>query len=233
MESNWLSGVSRRFSMSVLVVGSLLAVFSALDANASPQYLDPVDSGWYRSRPSGIDHISTNRNFLVGDLTDGTTYRNFFVFDLSGVVGPITSATFTALVSDNLGVTNPAGTFETWTLFDVTTGISVVTAGSSPTTTYQDLGSGTILGSMSFSTADRGRPVGFDFNAAGLAQLNSAIGGQWAFGGAVTTLDDPARSESIFHASGLDSLARLSINVPEPSTLLAAVGLPLLFRRLR
>ena len=75
--------------------------------------------------------------------------------------------------------------------------------------------------------------VGFDFNAAALAQMNSAIGGQWAFGGAVTTLDNPSRAENIFGGSG-SSPARLAINAPEPSTLvLAAVGLPMVLRRRR
>jgi hypothetical protein len=212
-----------------LIAFAMAAVASCPACYAIPQSFSPIDSGWYRSRPSGIDHIPSNRNFLVGDLTDGTTYRDFFVFDLSALQHPVTSAMFSAVVSDDLGVTNPAGTFETWTLFDVTTDIAVLTSGSSPTATYQDLGSGTVLGTMTYSTADRGHGVSFEFNSAALAQLNSTSG-LWAFGGAVTTLDNASRSESIFHDSGVDSMAQLTINLPEPSTLLLCIltmsGLP-------
>jgi hypothetical protein len=98
-------------------------------------------------------------------------------------------------------------------------------SGSTRAATFQDLGSGLIYGSLQFSSAVLGTTVTVDLNDAALADLNLA-GDLWAFGGAVTSRDSGA--ECLFHGSGIRSMPRLLITIPEPTAMVLAVSALLL-----
>ncbi len=213
-------GVCRK--MSVLIramtsVGAIAAMSPTPMVAATTQVVAAFDTGWYEQQEGQfVLHLPENRNFVAGDANTPREWRSFFVFDLSAVHAPIQSAAFKAFVQpDGIGVSGQ-GQVETWTLFDVTTSIDDLLLGTSPNQTFQDLGSGAVLGSLNFSAAQRGTTVTVQLNSLAIDQLNAA-GGRWAMGGAVTTRGPEA--ECIFHGSGEHSLARLEIVVSEPAGL--------------
>jgi RHS repeat-associated protein len=157
--------------------------------------LTATNSGWWDN--TGY-HSSTNPNYVVGTYNT-TQYHNFLVFDLTGVTNHVTAA--------SLQLTNPAGGYlgdatETYTLFDVSTPISSLTAsGSGQVGIFNDLGSGTSYGSRVVSAAANGTTIEIALNAAGVAAINAAAGGKIALGGALTGLQftNPAQ---LFRSSG-------------------------------
>ena len=208
-------------------------------SHAATITLNFVDSGWWEN--TGF-HIPSIQNYIAGEsfrpFAGFRTFRNFFVFDLSGVTDPIVGAT--------LRLFNPAGGFasldptETYTLFDVSTPIASLTAGGAGMVSiHTDLGSGTQYGSQIVSAADNGAIVNISLNGNALTALNGASG-LFAIGGAVTTLVSPLDLELIFGITGSSTDVRHLVVetlpgpspgvIPEPSTvLLLGSGLAGLF----
>jgi hypothetical protein len=155
------------------------------------QTLSAVDSGWYEYNPSAIPvptyiHNPSSTNYIAGDLS-GMEYRDFFVFDLSGVSGTIVNAA--------LDIENPPGGYvsadgsETWTVYDVNvTSIANLVGAIDNATSFNDIGSGTSYGSANVVWTGVTTPVNVNLNASAVSALNSAIGGQFALGGRVTTI---------------------------------------------
>lgn len=189
-------------------------------------------SGWWAE--NGF-HQSSISNYVAGSFSPpppagNGKVNNFFVFDLTGVSGTITSAQLKLYNPDTEpnnpnsgpGYTSPDPT-ETYMVFDVSTPISnLIANGSGQVGIYNDLGSGTSYGSILMSTADNGKIVVIDLNANALAYLNSNLGGLVAFGGAVTTLGNAPMSEFVFgYTNDLSYTRQLVLNpVPEPTTML-------------
>ncbi len=121
-------------------------------ASAATTTLSEVDRGWYDS--TGY-HLTGNTNYYVGEgsIYEEPTageYRNWFVFDLSGISDTILSAT---LRLENTSYDSPDST-ETYTLFDITTSLSSLTGGSGGVSAFNDLGGGTSYGFQTVSSAD-------------------------------------------------------------------------------
>ncbi|WIT10463.1 PEP-CTERM sorting domain-containing protein [Paucibacter sediminis] len=194
-----------------------LQALALTTAQAAVVTLDAIDSGWW-NLASG--HDSDNRNYAAGP---NDLFRNFFVFDLAGVAGSISSAT---LRLENGSISSGTVDFET---FDVTTSIATLrsdtSGGAIADSVWADLGSGVLFGAT---------PVGIDstisdvtLNASALASLNASAGNLWAIGGRVATIDGYA----FFSTSGRREVQQLVLeinanNVPEPATLgLVVLGL--------
>lgn len=189
-----------------------------------------VGAGWFSNTG---EHIEFNDNYAVGGGLDGYTRNNFFLFDLSGVSGSITSAM--------LRVYNPAAPAspgfpygytssdptENYAVFDVSTPFVELEAGYEIGSLvgqgiFSDLGSGQNFGMTAVSLADNGKFVEITLNASGLAALN-ATDGVFVVGGALTTLDGLVNKESLFasaflHTVGPNVPQLLVSSVPEPST---------------
>ena len=88
-------------------------LFVGIAANAAIVTLKAVDSGWYSDFGQ---HFEWNPNYAEG-FDSNNQLRNFFVFDLSSVVGTISDATLHL----NSGA---VGGIDTYSLFDVSTDIS-------------------------------------------------------------------------------------------------------------
>ena len=149
-------------------------------------------SGWYAAwNPGATDpQLDTNakpnslQNYVAWN--DGYIVNNFFVFDLAGVTGPIISPSELNLLIPAQGVYAPNGSL-TYTLFDVSTPVSDLLAGVPSSSILDDLGSGISFGSAVVTESDNGTVFVVSFNQAGIAALNSSLGGLFAIGGSITS----------------------------------------------
>jgi hypothetical protein len=212
-----------------LLFGALSFALS-LGAQAN-MTLHAVGAGWFSNTG---EHIEFNDNYAVGGGMDGYTRNNFFLFDLSGVNGSITSAMLRvynpaapATPGFPYGYTSSDPT-ENYALFDVSTPFEELGAGYAIGSLagqgiYSDIGSGQSFGMTTVSLADNGKFVEITLNASGLAALNASSGSVFAVGGALTTLDALVNRESLFasaflHTVGPNVPQLVISSVPEPST---------------
>ncbi|HYE63971.1 MAG TPA: Calx-beta domain-containing protein, partial [Pyrinomonadaceae bacterium] len=163
--------------------------------------LNALDSGWYNGFGNYNDNpdIPDNDNYLCGRVSS-TEFRNFFVFDLSNVKGTVRNATLRVLNPD-LGYRS-LDSSETYTIYDVSTAVSVLrTPATGRTDIFDDLGSGTTFGSVVIDKPASGASVivSASLNGAALAALNSDRS-LFALGGALTTVAGP--NEFVFAGTG-------------------------------
>jgi len=198
-------------------------------AFSSPVTVNASDSGWYSE--FGF-HNPSNTNYITG-FTGSLVTRSLFVFDLSSISGVIVSAT---LRLPNFQSLSPDAT-ETFAIFDVSTALATLTAGGSGLTgIFADLGTGTTYGSgPTPGGVTLGTTQDFGLNAAGLAALNVALGGQVALGGALTTLSGQVLANEYAFGFSQDSIPQLLLEtteaVPEPGNMLIVLfcGLAMVF----
>lgn len=217
-----------RTAMFLTAVSSIVLTLSVTAVGAATIQIDATDTGAYQS--SGF-HNGSNENYITGIFTSEN--RSFFVFDLAGVSGTITSATLNLFNPGAgpccLGYVSPDPT-ETFALMDVSTPVSTLVATGTNVAIFDDLGTGTTFGQYIASAADNGTTISIVLNAAGIDALNAAAGDQIAFGGVLTTLGG-VPSEYLFGFSTAtfveDDVRRLDLTiVPEPISL-ALLGLGL------
>ncbi len=214
--------------------------------------LHALGGGWFSNVGA---HGEYNTNYAVGGGGDGYTRNNYFLFDTSGVGGPVTSAMLRVYNPDApaspgvpFGYTS-ADPSETYALFDVSPAfINIVLPGGrvagyeigSPSgqDIFNDLGSGQSYGMYNASLADNGQFVEISLNSASLAAMN-ANSGLFGIGGAITTLDAVVNRESLFVSAYLGFPTSYDVqlvisSVPEPSeSLLLIMGLALVGMRVR
>lgn len=191
------SGVHRKMNIKTLLAAGAGAL--ALAASAAPAHaylfgysdggnngtivqltldgstvVNSFDTGWY----NGADHTTDNTNYIVvrpGDFgTNG--YNNWFAFDLSNLTGSFSTATLTF---NSYDVTETA----TYQLFDFGGSISSLVAGTGGLGAFNDLGSGTSYGAFGYGPSDSYNMRTLALNAAAVADINRAVGGQFALGG--------------------------------------------------
>jgi hypothetical protein len=224
---------ARHYAPPLLAVALSWALLSSSASKAGTVILNATDSGQYSFDPlSGeASHDPSNENYLAGHGGSIVESRNFFVFDLSGVIGPITGAEL-RLFNPSIGYDSPFPT-ETYAVSGVSTPIPVLEAGgfgSGLVPIFNDLGSGTNYGSRVMSAADSGTVVSISLNSAALDDLNRA-NGLFAVGGAVTTLHPSSPIEWVFGFSGSPTDTRQLVLtatgfIPEPSSgLLFVIGI--------
>jgi hypothetical protein len=218
----------------VAVLGATTLGLTTAAAPAQAAIINTTERGWYNSDGA---HSPANDNYFTGSFAFGNELRSFFVFDLSSVSGTITAA--------QLQLYNPVYSSdnqnETLNLFDVTTSITSLTDGTGGVAAFNDLGTGTLLGTATVSAADNGQVVNINLNAAGLAVLNAAIGGQVAIGGALNLTPPQPFNRYVFAFSGsgdpADGSTRIDLTtgqvtpnaVPAPAGLvLGLLGVPAL-----
>ena len=218
-------------SQTLFVIGATIGLLLAVEARASELVLSAVDSGWYDA--DGRQGTSANsQNYIAGTLGGPLEYRNFFVFDLSGVEGPISSAVLRAynpsfqVPGDTANGFASLAPFETYELFDVDSSIPAMLTSTAGVSFFDDLGSGQSYGSYSVSAAQNGSVISFQLSGTALADLN-ASSGFFAIGGALTSLAFGPTQEHIFaFTAGYYGSSSVSNNtrelvltiIPEPAT---------------
>ena len=197
-----------------LIVGLLLAA-SICRASIT---LNPVDRGTYTENG---DHDPVYNNYVIGrGGPSSLVVNNFFVFDLSGILEQVISAEF--WIESNWYIS--ADPSETFTVYDITGSIPAIRNGSAGVPGFTDMQSGNAYGNISVSSADNGTMLHLILNAQAIQDINAGLGGLFAIGGTVSTLDMiTPRQEEIFVFTDPDNPAdgvelRLTI-VPEPSAL--------------
>ncbi len=173
-------------------------------------------------------------NYLTGFYTGGgdTEYRSFFTFDLTGLAGTVTSATFSVDLGPPAFGEGPSPV--TLNLVAYSGDISILDSGGAGVAGFAALASGTFLGSLTASTTDTGVMI-ITLNSAALAAIQAAEGSYFAIGG---SLVGTPPTDYLFGNSILTSPNQLVVDtttIPEPSTLLlvapGALGVAILLRR--
>ena len=176
----------------------------------------------------------------------GSTYRNWFAFDLSGVTQPVVSATLrlenpNVGSSDILGSQGPDNTYLLWT---VESDFAAVSTSSNSVDVFNDLGDGRTYGAIDVSeTFSNGRLLSINLNSRALTAINSIIASPtenyFMLGG---RLVDETVNSKIFRKTWETSYGPFTtelelVAVPEPATN-AAIGVAALigfvgYRRLK
>lgn len=213
-----------------LIVG-LLLVASVCRASIT---LNPIDRGTYHEDGS---HDPLGHNYVIGRPSPVSQIgNNFFVFDLSSVLDQVISAEFWIESSAYIS----ADPSETFTVYDITGSIPAIRDASAGVAGFADMQSGNAYGNIDVSSADNGTMLHLILNAQAIQDINAGLGGLFAIGGTVSTLDMiTPRDEQIFVFTNPDDPRdgvelHLTI-VPEPSAmglLMVSCGM-LALRRMR
>ncbi|QWF70057.1 hypothetical protein KEF85_11925 [Methylomonas paludis] len=172
--------------------------------------LDIYNSGSYWGGYSLTPGTTGTQGYTVALPTDpglhNTAVNDFFVFNISGLSAPVTSAT---LQLQTFYVSNPAVT-SIVTFYDYTGSIPelISAAGDDSVTipTFNDLQSGKVYGSQSYDTGATPLPYkDITLNSNFLTDLNSAIAAHdqfFALGGHLTAAAVPEADEWMFIVFG-------------------------------
>jgi MYXO-CTERM domain-containing protein len=212
----------------VLAASAALLLSGAALGDNNNQSRDWVDRGWYDNAGT---HGVTNTNYISGKF-GATTWNNFFLFDLSTVTGNVVTAATLSLTQPVGGYFGPDRTFELWS-YEGSVGDLI--GGTGGVAAYNDLQSGTLLGSLTLGTSSSGTTVVVSFNAAGLGYLTSNLGNSQVVVGGHLDFDANQTDNYTFGFTGAATdLSRLDMKtaVPAPGAV-ALLGLAGLVSRRR
>lgn len=193
-----------------------------LDTSASQFDVGVNNQGWWGSLGGNSD---LEDSIQTGNLA-GNTLRSFYTFDVSSVAA--TDTVDSASLTIRLGTTSSVSGTESIRFYDVATdaatlnnndnSVAIATADA----VWADLGSGVDYGTFSVNaTLAEATELVFNLNAAGIADIQAAIGGGFfSIGGSMQS------GGVIF--GGVDTPVKLTLNttaVPEPSSLLVLGGI--------
>jgi subtilisin-like proprotein convertase family protein len=184
--------ISLRWTLTDPVCGSSFANLVVTVIPSTNIVVNATDTGWYDSTGS---HSPGNANYVVGN-DSGTTFRNWFVFNIPPLPAPLIRA---ELRINTYGVICPTGS-EIYQLRQVTTPVATLAAGGSGLTgIYNDLGDGPTYASRAFVPLEANRFVTIPLNQTLRSAVSGAAGGLFATGGEIATLDaDINNQEYVF-----------------------------------
>lgn len=218
----------------VTVCIGMLSVQSASGAVVVSE--DATDRGWY---DEDGDHNALNTNYLAGRTPTSriwTTKRNFFTFDLAALAGVGNKLIGAALLLDSGIVDLPENETRTYQLYTLNTSLTdLQNASTDDVAIYDDLGTGTPLGSFTFDDTMDDQMWEIQLNADALTAIRAAAGGGWAVGGSIVDVVEDETDNFAFGGTGTtSSVSQLQMTIiPEPTamTLLALGGVAMVGRR--
>ena len=209
--------MEKGFYEAVLCGSGVVGGGFSLPAERGHDCLSASDEGWYNS--DGIHH-SLNKNYAVGDAF-GLEYRNYFVFDLTGISGQVVSA--------QLRVPNPQNGYfspnaeETYQVRSVGTPIGTLESDATDGAgIFAGLGMNVLYGSQQVSQSDNGHAVSISLNAEAVGAIEYAQG-FFALGGGLAGLPAVAAANRVVFGGSSgppEEIPQLILTtaVPEPAT---------------
>jgi len=211
-------------SKSLPAIAGILALVGILcgsSARADTLVLSSSAQGWI-NQSGAASVVSATSNYIAGNCTfpcginpgQGGEFRNFFEFSIPVLDAPIVSVSL--VLHTGVITLNQVG----MTAIDY----QVTSLGSSPFT-FDDLGTGTVYGSRTYTAADANMvlPIALDadaISAIGSGGITFSVGGRVISG---ATFDPSAPSQFAFGQSqGFSQVLRIT-TVPGP---IAGAGLP-------
>jgi hypothetical protein len=185
------SRLFRAYSAFVLSLGLVPGGVSAMTLTA-------IDQGWINGGLGGFS-VPALQNYATGRY-GGNEVRTYFIFDLSNA--KVFSSAELQLAG--LGLLTDQSS-ERVTLFAVDTDPSVLQAATGGMAAFDDLGSGTVFGSLDVTATQARGPQEFNLNSDTLNAINNARGGLFAMGAAITSLSSGTGDEVVnFVSLGLN-----------------------------
>jgi hypothetical protein len=203
----------------------------ATSASAQLQSYGPIDAsfaGWYSEAGESSTNQGLSPSYRAGNY-DAITYRNYFVFDRSGLTGAhIEKATLDIfLPGADFGATyfsaDPADVGAIFSLYKFDGSMSALVSGSNPLSSYADLApNGSLFGNITVSeSSNAGVLLSLELNPFFLSYLNS-VAGEFVLAGSLSNADaSPVSDELMFLNSENAQAPQLRLEfvaVPEPST---------------
>ena len=169
----------KKLLLAAAVVMSFVSAAHATTVTVSTslnQLQKGVDNqGWW-------SNFSTNGNSKNDNYYIANGYRDFFSFDLSGISGNVTSATFQVRRYGQSGNV----LLDLWDVTTPATSLITTRQGISNQAIYNDLGSGISYGEFTVTNGASQDILNFSLNAAALADINKKIGqGYFSIGGSL------------------------------------------------
>jgi hypothetical protein len=176
--------------------------------------INASNTGWYQN--AGLSNEPNGGNYITGLCSNcgGPIYRSLLVFNIPVGI-PITSATLN-INTYTYDSTNPS---ELLTLWDVTTSLTTLEAGTGGISAYNDLGSGVFYGSRVYTAADQNNFETITLDAAAISAIQSDAGGSFAIGGALdvsSVVPEPSTFALLAGALSLIALYRVKIRRAQP-----------------
>ena len=135
-------------------------------------------SGWIGWNGSGFEQAN-NTTYSAGNF-ESYQLDNYFVFDLSGLAGTVTGATFNV---ESYTIAGSGGTFNIYA-----TSLTPAEAEQNPTNPYYSaLTSGALIGSIAIDSSDQDELLNLSLNSSGLSWLQANEGDQVVLGGAYSS----------------------------------------------
>lgn len=169
--------------LSMAIAGAAQASQVHIDTSFHPLQVGTDNQGWWSNVE--INNNPTNDNYYTGAGFNGDKdiFRSFFSFDLSGLNGTVTSATFevTRYYNQNASVTLGFFDVSTPALELITTRLKRQDA-----SIFEDLGSGLSYGVFNVQASGLYDVLTFGLNANALSDINAKLGsGYFSIGAAV------------------------------------------------
>ncbi|HKV98225.1 MAG TPA: PEP-CTERM sorting domain-containing protein [Vicinamibacterales bacterium] len=163
--------------------------------------LNASATGWYRE--SGTSNEPGGANYITGLCSNcgaGGLFRDLFIFNV-----PVGIAVTSASVRINTYIYDSLNPTETLSLFDVSTNLGSLLAGTGGVAAYTDLGTGVVYGSRVYTAADQNLFETFALNAAAVGAIQNSLGSSFAMGGSLDSaaVPEPSTFALVFGALGL------------------------------
>lgn len=143
---------------------------TTLSTGQSQFDLGTNNQGWW----SEANNFDGNDNYIVGNYNTNF-YNNFFTFDISEIIEPVTSVTLN--LQRYYGQSDLGSLIQSYSLFDVSTDAATLNNNEGTNSTiFDDLGSGQQYGSFNVAVSgNESEILSFSLNSNAIADLNSAI----------------------------------------------------------